>query len=122
MALPALLDAVVAGVSVAAEAKRIAVECRIAGDLPPIEGDPKRLQQVLNNVLVNAVKFTPEGGAITRRQHASVAARSRSRFATPASASRPTSCPTSSIASGRPTAARRGITAASAWAWPSPAT
>ena len=65
VAMPALLDAVVAGVSVATEAKRIAVECRIAGDLPPIEGDPKRLQQVLNNVLVNAVKFTPEGGAIT---------------------------------------------------------
>ena len=67
VAMPALLDAVVAGVSVAAEAKRITVECRIAGDLPPIEGDPKRLQQVLNNVLVNAVKFTPEGGAIIDR-------------------------------------------------------
>ena len=75
VAMPALLDAVVAGVSVAAEAKRITVECRIAGDLPPIEGDPKRLQQVLSNVLANAVKFTPEGGAITIDMPRAVAAR-----------------------------------------------
>jgi CheY-like chemotaxis protein len=33
-------------------------------DLPPIEGDPQRLHQVLGNVLSNAVKFTPEGGRI----------------------------------------------------------
>ena len=45
-------------------AKRITLERRVADELPPIEGDPKRLHQVFNNVLSNAVKFTPEGGAI----------------------------------------------------------
>jgi len=59
-----LLDTVIAGIAPGAAAKRIVFEPRIAGNLPPIEGDPKRLHQILNNVLTNAIKFTPEGGSI----------------------------------------------------------
>jgi PAS domain S-box-containing protein len=33
-------------------------------DLPIVQGDPTRLEQVLNNLLSNAIKYSPEGGTI----------------------------------------------------------
>ena len=65
VAMASLLDTVVAGASPAAAAKEISLVQRVEDGLPPIEGDPKRLHQVLNNVLSNAVKFSPRGGTIT---------------------------------------------------------
>ena len=62
-----LLETVVAGIAPAAAAKRVAFEPQVAANLPPIEGDAKRLHQVLNNVLSNAVRFTSEGGSIVLR-------------------------------------------------------
>jgi signal transduction histidine kinase len=38
----------------------------IAPDLPPVEGDPHRLAQVVINLLSNAVKFTPQGSVTVR--------------------------------------------------------
>ncbi|MDO9384743.1 MAG: HAMP domain-containing sensor histidine kinase [Hyphomicrobiaceae bacterium] len=37
----------------------------IAGDLRPTRGDPGKLNQVFNNILSNAIKFTPHGGTVT---------------------------------------------------------
>jgi two-component system phosphate regulon sensor histidine kinase PhoR len=34
-------------------------------DLPPIRGDEERLDQLLMNLLHNAIKFSPEGGTVT---------------------------------------------------------
>lgn len=34
-----------------------------------VEGDPTRIEQIVDNVLVNAIKFTPAGGDITLRAH-----------------------------------------------------
>ena len=44
--------------------KGIAVEQRIADDLPAIVGDADRLRQALTNVVTNAFEATPERGAI----------------------------------------------------------
>ena len=69
VAMAQLLDTVVAGALPAADAKRITLERCVDDELPPIEGDPKRLHQIFSNVLANAVKFTPEGGAIGLECH-----------------------------------------------------
>lgn len=36
-------------------------------DLPPVHADPDRLRQVLDNLVANAVKYSPAGGRITIR-------------------------------------------------------
>src|SRR4051812_4027789 len=64
VALPQLVETPVAGVAPSASSRGITIAADVPADLPPIEGDPKRLYQVLNNVLSNAVKFTGEGGRI----------------------------------------------------------
>jgi CheY-like chemotaxis protein len=55
----------------AVEGKHITLSCDIGPDAKVVLGDPTRLQQVLWNLLANAVKFTPEYG------HIWVAARKR---------------------------------------------
>lgn len=48
----------------AAEAKGIEIFVSHAPDAGPISGDQARLQQVVGNLLTNAVKFTPAGGSV----------------------------------------------------------
>jgi PAS domain S-box-containing protein len=55
---------VVASHETIAELKRQRLVCDIRGPLPKICADHDRLVQVLGNLLGNAVKFTPERGAI----------------------------------------------------------
>ncbi len=35
------------------------------GDFPPVMGDPEKINEVLTNLIENAMKFSPEGGTIT---------------------------------------------------------
>lgn len=47
-----------------AEAMGLDFQLQVAPDLPPIVGDESQLNRVLANLVDNAVKFTPKGGAI----------------------------------------------------------
>ncbi len=64
-----LEDAHAAQIAVA-EQRGVALEDRI-GDLPPLVTDPKRFRQIVDNLLENAIRWTPVGGVVTLEAHGS---------------------------------------------------
>jgi signal transduction histidine kinase/ActR/RegA family two-component response regulator len=65
--LRGVVEAAVDAVRPASEAKALRLQSVLDPRAGPITGDPDRLQQVVWNLLMNAVKFTPRGGRIQVR-------------------------------------------------------
>lgn len=64
-AVPDLLEGLRARVGALAEQRKIALRMAAPDGLPPVEMDRRRIDQVLTNLVTNAFKHTPEGGAVS---------------------------------------------------------
>lgn len=59
-----VLTPILESISAIAQDKNITLQTDIPKQLSSVQANPKALQEVCNNILENAVKYTPEGGAI----------------------------------------------------------
>jgi len=64
MDLTPVIEAAVDAVRPAAEAKQISIQITWEPFIAPVSGDPTRLEQVIWNLLSNAVNFTPNEGSV----------------------------------------------------------
>ena len=64
-----VLNEIVERFQLAASSDGIELSSNAQKDLPHVMGEQRRLEQVLTNLVENALRFTPNGGKITLRAH-----------------------------------------------------
>jgi len=62
-----LFESVLSDMTDSAQAKSHIIHQEVAEALPLISGDPVELREAMNNLISNAIKYTPDGGSITLR-------------------------------------------------------
>ena len=62
-----LVRQVVSNLQIQARKAEVVLQADISSSAPWLYIDPLRMKQVLNNLLINAIKFTPPGGTVTIR-------------------------------------------------------
>ncbi len=65
ISIPRLLMEVEVLVQADVHKARVSLSYRIQGDLPEIRADRRKLMQVVTNLLINAIKFTPADGEVS---------------------------------------------------------
>ena len=65
--LAPMIEAVVDSVRPTADARNIHLYTALDSLTGPVSGDPDRLQQIVWNLMSNAIKFTPKGGSVAVR-------------------------------------------------------
>jgi signal transduction histidine kinase len=65
--LKSMIDLIIAQQEQALSERRHTIEMVTLEELPKVEGDPARLHQIFNQIISNAIKYTPDGGQIIIR-------------------------------------------------------
>ncbi len=64
-----VIEDTIIGARAQLEENEITLNMNVAEDVPPVEADPDSVRQIMSNLLGNAIKSTPAGGAIEITTH-----------------------------------------------------